>query len=299
MSAALLRAVDPRLRGGELALGTFEAAGPLLVLVGAWGPLFQLITGQLELADGALELGGAPAQAAAARGAVGVLLREPGLPLGWSVREVVLESAALLGAGPLRARRDARHVLGELGLAPLASKKLSRLRPAEQRAVALACALLGDPPLLALEEPFTGLSPSAQLELAPSLERALRGRQALVSVPALPDGPGADALAAWSQELLLLSERRLVARCSYRDLGARARSYRVTLQRSVDGVLSRLGEAGYEVRPMSTPQVTTLLVTDPAGLGTVPLFGAALAAGAPIIELVPAAPGAVPDATGA
>ena len=87
-----------------------------------------------------------------------------------------------------------------------------------------------------------------------------------------------------------MSDRRLVARTRFRELGARARSYRVTVRRPGDGLLSRLAEAGYEVRRMLTADVTTLLVTDPGGLGTLPLFGAALAEGTPIVELVPTGP---------
>ena len=121
-------------------------------------------------------------------------------------------------------------------------------------------------------------------------------------VAALPGSPGEDALAASSDELLIVSERRLVARTRFGELGARARSYRVSVRRAGDGLLSRLAEAGYEVRRMLTAEVTTLWVTDPGDLGTLPLFGAALAEGAPIIELVPAGPvGAAPsrDAAGA
>jgi ABC-type Na+ transport system ATPase subunit NatA len=296
MSPPLLRSAGARLAGDALTLGDLEAQGPHLVLVGDWGPLFELLTGRRQLADGVLELAGKPAEGAAARGEVGVLPSAWVSPSSWTLRELVIESAALLGKGPIAAARQARRVLDTLGLTPYAKKRVSRLGPLEQRAAGVACALIGDPPVVALEQPFAGLEPSAQSALAALLERSLVGRRVLSGISTLPGGPGEDALAASGDELLIVSERRLVARTRFRELGARARSYRVTVKRSGDGLLSRLAEAGYEVRPMLTADVTTLWVTDPGHLGTLPLFGAAVAEGAPIIELVPGGPvGAVPS----
>lgn len=290
MSAPLLRSAGSRLAGDALALGDLEAQGPRLVLVGDFGPLFELLTGRRRLADGQLELAGTPAEGAAARGEVGVLLRESVLPPSWTLREILIESAALRGAGLLQAPRQARRALDALGLGPHARKRLSRLGPVEQRAAGVACALIGDPPVVALEQPFAGLEPSAQSALAVLLERALAGRRMLASIAAVPGSPSEDALAASSDELLIVSDRRLVARAPFHELGASARSYRVTVKRSGDGLLSRLAEAGYEVRRMPSADVTTLLVTDPGELGTLPLFGAALAEGAPIVELVASGP---------
>ena len=290
MSAPLLRSEGSRIAGDALALGSLVAQGPRLVLVGDWSPLFELLTGRRHLADGLLEIAGQPAEGAAARGEVGVLSSDQLLPPSWTLRDLLIESAALRGAGLFESSRQARRALAALGLAPQAKKRVSRLGPVEQRAAAVACALIGDPPVVALEQPFAGLEPSAQSALAALLERALAGRSVLSSVAALPGSPSEDGLAASSDELLIVSDRRLVARTRFRELGARARSYRVTVRRPGDGLLSRLAEAGYEVRRMLTADVTTLLVTDPGGLGTLPLFGAALAEGTPIVELVPTGP---------
>jgi ABC-type multidrug transport system ATPase subunit len=285
-SPPLLRSLGPRLSGAGLELGSFEANGPLLVLVGGWGPLFELLAGRRQLSDGQLEVGGATAQAAAGRAGLGLLLRDAALPPSWTLGEVMLESARLLGSGRWRASRQARRALDELGLRELGGKRLARLRPGEQRAAALACATLGEPSVLALEEPLSGLEPSEQALVAGVLERACRGRQALVSVRELPGSPSEAALAARSSELLFISERRLVARGTYPELSSRTHSYRVVVRRSVDALLSALVETGYEVRRMFSSEATTLWVADTTGLGTLPLLRAALAADAPIIELV-------------
>jgi ABC-type multidrug transport system ATPase subunit len=233
---------------------------------------------------------GLPAEGAAASGHVGLMLRDAPLPPTWTLEEVLVQSAELLGGGRGQTRQRVREVLSTLELGPLASTRLGRLRPGEQRAAGIACAALGEPRVLALEEPLSGLEPGAQTYVSGVLERALAGRAALLSVPELPGGPGEDAMAARSDELLVLSGARLVVRGTYRELAAHTNGYRVIVLRSVDALLSRLGEAGYEVRRMLTADVTTLWVVDPRGLGTVPLFEAALAADAPIIELVSVGP---------
>jgi ABC-2 type transport system ATP-binding protein len=290
----LLEALDPRFSGAELALGSFGARGSLLVLVGAWAPLFELIAGSRSLAGGRLELAGRPAESAAARGDVGLARRDAPLPPTWSAHDVLTASAELLGDSRRQASARARQLMGELGLEGLAGKRPAVLRPAEWRALGVAAAALGSPPVLAIEEPFAGLEPSGQVYLDAVIGRALRGRAGLVSVGELPGSPSEDALAARSDELLFVSGQRLVARGSYRELSSRAKSYRLVVQHSadqhrVDALLARLGEAGYEVRRMSTADATTLWLADRAGLGTVPVFRAALAAEAPILELVPLA----------
>jgi ABC-type multidrug transport system ATPase subunit len=285
VSAALLVSEAPRLSGGGLELGSFEAEGPCLVLLGAWLPLFELFAGRRRLEGGRLLVGGVPAEAAAASGAVGLMLRDAPLPPSWSLREVLVSSALLAGEPRRRAAERVSQVLEQLGLEGLANGKLSRLRPGEQRAAGVAAALVGDPLVLALEEPFFELEPSEQEWLERVIERAALGRAALISLPELPGSSSENALAARSSELLFLSERRLVARGNYGELRQRSRSYRVIVQRSVDALLSRLAEAGYEVRRMLAGDVTTLLVTDAQGTGTVPLLQAALAADAPILEL--------------
>lgn len=287
MTTPLLQAADPRFSGADFALGSFDAHGSLLVLVGAWAPLFDLIAGSRPLAGGRLALAGRPAEGAAARGDVGLARRDAPLPPSWPAHEVLTASAELLGDSRRQASARARQLMGELGLDGLASKRPAALRPAERRALGIAAAALGAPPVLAIEEPFAGLEPSGQAYVDAVIGRALRGRAGLVSVGELPGSPSDDALASRSDELLFVSGRRLVARGSHRELSSRAKSYRLVVQRSIDALLARLGEAGYEVRRMSTADATTLWLTDRAGLGTVPVFRAALAVEAPILELVP------------
>ncbi len=292
MSTPLLSCDRPRFAGAELALDAFDAEGPLLVLVGAWHPLFQLIAGQQSLRGGSLRVAGIEAEGAAASGAIGLVLADEPLPLALTLHEALVHSACLLGEARRSAAERARSTVRELGLVELESKRLLRASPGERRAAAIASAVLGEPRALALEEPFGGLEPSQQSYVARVLERALSGRQALVSLPELPASPEQEAIVANAAELLFLSASGFVARGSYAELVATTRTYRVMVSRAADALVARLGEAGYEVRHVVPGEVTALWLADAGGRGTLPVFRAALELDAPIIELLPLGLGA-------
>jgi ABC-2 type transport system ATP-binding protein len=68
-----------------------------------------------------------------------------------------------------RRTREVRRVLDLVGLADLAGKKVGKLSGGQRRRVGLAQALLGEPRLLVLDEPTTGLDPAQRAELRRTL----------------------------------------------------------------------------------------------------------------------------------
>ncbi|MGK5631336.1 ABC transporter ATP-binding protein [Streptomyces sp. URMC 123] len=83
-----------------------------------------------------------------------------------------------LGARAARAERDA--VLDELGLADIAGRPLKRLSGGQRRLACFAAALVGERPLLVLDEPTTGMDPVARRAVWAAVDRRRAERETTV-----------------------------------------------------------------------------------------------------------------------
>jgi len=90
---------------------------------------------------------------------IGYLPEERGLYTRMKVRQVLIFLAALKGLSEAEADRRALQWLERLELGEWADKKINDLSKGMQQKVQFIAAVLHRPPLLVLDEPFTGLDP--------------------------------------------------------------------------------------------------------------------------------------------
>ncbi len=125
----------------------------------------------------------------------------PAMPAG----DQLVYLARLHGLGRAEATSSARALLEELGLADRWSDRPDKLSGGMQQRLQLAAALVHDPVVIVLDEPFAGLDPVAVEELSVSLlERVHRGRTVLFSSHQL------DLVQDLCESIVMLSDGRTV-----------------------------------------------------------------------------------------
>ena len=139
--------------------------------------LLRIIATVLAPDEGGVHLLGrspdAPATLAEVRRQLGYLPQEMGFPRGFTGFAFVDYMAVLKEWTESSSRHDeVRRVLGLVDLADVATKRVGGVGGGQRRRVALAQALLGDPALLLLDEPTTGVDPQQRVSLRQVLSQA-------------------------------------------------------------------------------------------------------------------------------
>ncbi|MFE6919446.1 ATP-binding cassette domain-containing protein [Nocardia sp. NPDC057663] len=176
-------------------------AGAVTALVGPTGAgkstVLRIVLGLQQPTAGSVDIdvpGTGP-------GAVGAVLSPRGLHPARTVHDHLRCYAPLAGAS----RRRVDAVLEETGLAAIADTVVAQLQPGQETRLALATALLADPPLLVLDDPFTGADGYERGWLHDLLRRHVgRGGTVLVSSDKLAD------VVSTADQLVVLSEGAVV-----------------------------------------------------------------------------------------
>ncbi|MFE4369822.1 ATP-binding cassette domain-containing protein [Streptomyces sp. NPDC056835] len=162
-----------------------------------------------------------------------------------NLRRPLCRVGALLDAGALQPARSGRHhllwlahsqglpaqrvdeVIEQVGLTKAARRKAGGYSLGMRQRLGIATALLGDPPVIMLDEPFNGMDPEGIMWMRGFLASlAEQGRAVLVSSHLMSE------LQDTADHLVVVGRGRVIADTSVRDLLAGTSRGRVTLRTS-------------------------------------------------------------------
>ena len=205
--------------------------GEIVGFVGANGAgkstTMRIVMGVLHADAGTVTWKGTPVDAAIRRG-IGYMPEERGLYPRMKVAEQLIYLARLHGLSASAAKAAANRWTERLGLEERRGDEVQSLSLGNQQRVQLAAALVSDPELLILDEPFSGLDPVAVDVMSQVIqERAAAG------VPTLFSSHQLDVVERLCNRVVIIRSGRLVADGTIPELQAtEAPRWRVVVEQA-------------------------------------------------------------------
>ena len=139
---------------------------------------FSMMCGYLYPSEGSLKVMGVdPTTPGALKGKLGALPQDAILPPGWEVGRLLTYWASLSHLP--EPEREARDALDKVGLAEAWAVQTQALSHGMAKRTAMAQALMGQPPLVLLDEPTAGLDPRIAAQVRQVI-RDMKGKQTVV-----------------------------------------------------------------------------------------------------------------------
>jgi ABC-2 type transport system ATP-binding protein len=183
--------------------------GELFGFVGSNGAgkttTMRIVLGVLGADAGEVRWDGAPIDADARR-RIGYMPEERGLYPKMKVRDQLDYLARLHGVGAAQARRSVETWTERLGVAERLGDEVQKLSLGNQQRVQLCAALVHDPQVLVLDEPFSGLDPTAVEVMSGVLREAADSR-----VPVMFSSHQLDLVERLCDRVGIISAGRMVA----------------------------------------------------------------------------------------
>ena len=173
----------------------------------------------------------------------------------------------LLGLPRARARARARELLSQFELTEAAGRATRTYSGGMRRRLDLAASLVGEPPLLYLDEPTTGLDPRARVELWELIRRLVAGGTTVLLTTQYLDE--ADELA---DEIVVINHGKVIATGTPDQLKAKTGAQTLAVRPADEtqlGVVTAVVAELAATAPDISGQLVTAQVADPAVLPTV------------------------------
>jgi ABC-2 type transport system ATP-binding protein len=200
----------------------------------------RIILGVLDADSGTVSLGGEQLGQLGRR-RFGYMPEERGLYPKMKVGEQLHYLARLHGLTAADAERNTSELLARLGLSERIGDPVEKLSLGNQQRAQIAAALVHDPDVLILDEPFSGLDPLAVETVVEVLsEQARRGKPVLFSSHQL------DIVERLCDDLVIIADGTIRAAGSRDELRAAHAALRYQLQTDADAAWLR-DEPGVEV----------------------------------------------------
>ena len=176
--------------------------------------LIQLLSGLLPPSGGeVLVFGQAPFRNPAVLSRIGFVPEGDRFPTGLRADRWLKMMGELSGLSEPALSESIARAIATVGMEAHASKPFARMSKGMRQKIRLAQALLHDPQLMILDEPFNGVDPASRLELMALLrDLAAQGRRILVSSHILGE------VAMLTDRILLLFRGRLLAEGSVPEI---------------------------------------------------------------------------------
>jgi ABC-2 type transport system ATP-binding protein len=163
--------------------------------------LMRCVVGVQKIESGEVTVLGEPAGSPLLRRRIGYLTQAPSVYADLTVRENARYFASLYGTS----HREADQAVTDVGLGPAAGQLVSTLSGGQRARASLACAILGSPELLVLDEPTVGQDPVLRDDLWQRFHAlAAEGKTLLVSSHVMDEAGRCD-------QLILIRDGRIIA----------------------------------------------------------------------------------------
>ncbi|GAF13258.1 ABC transporter, ATP-binding protein [Bacillus sp. JCM 19046] len=187
--------------------------GKITALIGANGAgkttLLHMLAGILSPSKGTIQF---DVKKEDIRSLIGFMPQYPAFHQWMSAKEYLVYAGRLSGLSTKQAERDAEDGLIRVGLDPVNKQRIEAFSGGMKQRLGIAQALIGNPPILLLDEPVSALDPKGRSDVMDLLNE-LKGKQTILySTHVLHD---AEKLC---DDVIMLHHGRMIKRSSLNDL---------------------------------------------------------------------------------